>query len=448
MDFGAIFLVGVGRRERTKALLLALWFFLTVATLWILKPVRVASLLVHLGATETPYVRLAGVATMAVVVMLYTLAVSRLSRPAVVRWSTLLFAGLLVAFWVAIQLGGAWLGAQRPFVWAVYILVEIYSVVMIGIFWTYTNDVCSQAESDKLYGMIGLGGTLGGVAGGAFVDAFAKPIGPVHLLLVCAGLVLAASVLGAVTESVLKPPPRKIEVEEASASDALAGAVEVKKSRYLMLLVAIVVAYEFTATLTDFGVNVVFERAYTDEAVLTKMYGRLGWVVSVTAVVAQIVLVPLLLPSKRVALLLAPVAMLAGAVSALIVPVVATAFLLAAADRGLNYSLQQAVKESLYVPLSDSQKYRAKAFIDMFVDRAAKALAAFALIGLIHFWGAAVRPSLVVAIGSAAVWLGAALKLGAHFPRVAKKLPADPKDVAAAAKAPPAAPAIVRSSTG
>lgn len=448
MDFGAIFLVGVGRRERTKALLLSLWFFLTVATLWILKPVRVASLLVHLGATETPYVRLAGVATMAVVVMLYTMAVSRLSRPAVVRWSTLLFAGLLVAFWIAMQLGGAWLGAQRPFVWAVYILVEIYSVVMIGIFWTYTNDVCSQEESDKLYGMIGLGGTLGGVAGGAFVDAFAKPIGPEHLLLVCAGLVLAASALGAVTESILSPPPRKIEPEKASASDALAGAIEVKKSRYLLLLVAIVVAYEFTATLTDFGVNVVFERAYADEAMLTKMYGRLGWVVSVTAVVAQIILVPLLLPSKRVALLLAPVAMLAGAVSALILPVVATAFFLAAADRGLNYSLQQAVKESLYVPLSDSQKYRAKAFIDMFVDRAAKALAAFALIGLIQFWGAAVRPALVVSIVSTAVWLGAALKLGAHFPRGAKQLPAEPKDAAAEKGAPPAVSAIARSSSG
>ncbi len=417
MDFGAIFLVGVGRRERTKALLLALWFFLTVATLWILKPVRVASLLVHLGATETPYVRLAGVATIAVVVMLYSMALSRLSRAAVVRWSTLLFAALLVAFWVAIQLGGEWLGAQRPFVWAIYILVEIYSVVMIGIFWTYTNDVCTQEDSDKLYGMIGLGGTLGGVAGGAFVDAFAKPIGPEHLLLVCAGLVLAASLLGSITEGVLKPPPRKIERDEASAADALAGAVEVKKSRYLMLLVAIVVAYEFTATLTDFGVNVVFERAYTDEGQLTKMYGRLGWVVSVTAVVAQIVLVPLLLPAKRIALLLAPVAMLAGAVSALILPVVATAFFLAAADRGLNYSLQQAVKESLYVPLTDSQKYKAKAFIDMFVDRAAKALAAFALIGLIHFWGAAVRPSLVVSVASTAVWLAAALRLGAHFAR-------------------------------
>jgi AAA family ATP:ADP antiporter len=73
------------------------------------------------------------------------------------------------------------------------------------------------------------------------------------------------------------------------------------------------------------------------------------------------------------------------------------------------------VKESLYVPLTDTQKYKAKAFIDMFVDRAAKAGAAFALIGLIQVWGAAARPSLVVGLASTVVWMGAAQRLGTYF---------------------------------
>jgi len=416
MGLGAIFLKGLGRQQHLKAALLSSWFFVTIATLWILKPVRVASLLVHLGATETPYVRLAGVATMAAVVLLYSRMVNRLSRVALVRWSNLLFAALLVLFWLAIRIGGPALGAQRAFVWAVYILVEIYSVVMIGIFWTYTNDVVTEDEAGKLYGVIGLGGILGGGAGGAFVDAFARTIGPVHLLLVSGGLVVASAVLGSVIEKVLRPAPRPAAPRDERAFDAaLGGAREVKNSKYLMLLVGIVVAYEFTATLTDFGVNVIFERAFTDQAELTKMYGRLGWIVSITAVVSQLVLVPLLLPSKRTALLVPPLAMLAGAVGVVLLPVLAMGILLAAADRGLNYSLQQVTKESLYVPLSDAQKYKAKAFIDMFVDRAAKAMAAFALIGVIHYWGASVRVSVGVGVVSIAAWLAAALRLGEHF---------------------------------
>lgn len=417
MDFGAILLRGLSRDQRIKGALLSLWFFLTVATLWILKPVRVASLLAHLGSTETPYVRLAGVATIAVVVLLYTASLNHLSRVGIVRWSSLLFGSLLVLFWTALQIWGAALGGQRWFVWAVYILVEIYSVTMIGIFWTYSNDVVQEGEAEKLYGMVGMGGILGGVAGGAFVDAFARRIGPVHLLLVCAGLVALAAALGSLTEAILQPPPRTraVSEEEPSFKDALAGAILVKKSRYLMLIVAIVIAYEFTATLTDFSVNVIFEKAFSDEVELTRMYGRLGWIASATAVAVQLLLVPLLLPSKRIALLLPPLVMFLGALGALAAPVVAAAMVLAASDRGLNYSLQQAVKESLYVPLTDAQKYKAKAFIDMFIDRLAKAGAAFALIALIAQWGAAARPSLVVSLASMLVWIVAALRLGLRF---------------------------------
>lgn len=421
-DLGTIFLRGLDRPLKIKAALLSSWFFVTVATLWLLKPIRVASLLAHLGATETPYVRLAGVVTLALVVLAYTAVVGRLSRIKTVHVATLGFAGLLLAFWIALQIGGERLGAQRPFVWAVYILVEIYAVVLIGIFWTYCNDVVSPDEASKLYGVIGLGGILGGAAGGAFVDAFARVIGPLNLLLVCAGLVVCSAVLASITERVLHPAPRALAVREGGLASALQGAIEVRKSPYLLLIVAIVVAYEFTATLTDFGVNVILERAYPSEVELAEMYGRLGWIASATAVVGQIVVVPLLLPVRRIALLIPPLAMLVGVLGVIALPVVVTAFVLGAADRGLNYSLQQVTKESLYVPLSDSQKYQAKAFIDMFIDRAAKAAAAFVLIGVIFAAGASVRVASTIALISVGIWILSARRLGVYAkPETAKQ---------------------------
>jgi AAA family ATP:ADP antiporter len=420
MNFDAVLLRGLTREQRLKAALLSAWFFVSVATLWLLKPVRVASLLVHLGAVETPYVRLAGVATVAVVVTLYSWVVNRLARVQVVRWAHLVFAAVLVAFWIALRIWGAWLGAQRPFVWAVYILVEIYSVVLIGIFWTYTNDICNEEESNKLYGIIGVGGILGGAAGGAFVDGFTKAVGPVNLLVICAGLCVLSAVLGSLTEALVHPPKRAVTPEknkEGGFATALEGAREVRASRYLMLIVGIVVAYEFTATLTDFATSVIFERSFHDEVLLTRMYGRLGWIVSATALVSQIFLVPLLLPHKRIALLVPPLIMMIGAVSTMAAPFVAVAMFLAASDRGLNYSIQQATKESLYVPLTDVQKYKSKAFIDMFVDRLAKAFAAFALIAIIRAVGASVGVSLGTSLVSMLVWAFAAYGLGAYWGR-------------------------------
>ncbi len=413
MSAGFAFVRGVSRDERIKASLLSAWFFLTVATLWLLKSVRVTALLVHLGARETPYVRLAGVAAVGAAVFFYSIATSRLSRAGVVRAASAVFAVVLVAFWLAVRIFGDELASQRSFVWATYILVDVYAVVMVQIFWTYTNDVVTQEEANKLYGVIGLGGILGGAFGGAIVDAWARHIGTEHFMLVAAGLVVAAGALASITERVLAPAPREPKRFNGHLDSVLAGVQEVGKSRYLLLIVGVVIGYELTATLTDFGVNVMFEHAHLGERELAKMYGRLGWISSGVGMVAQIVLVPILLPSKRLALLLPPLALFASVVGVVILPVLATTIVMASVDRGLNYSIQQSTRESLYVPLDDTQKYKAKAFIDMFVDHAAKGVASMLLLVLIAF-EASTRATLLVSCGSMVVWLFFARRLG-HY---------------------------------
>jgi AAA family ATP:ADP antiporter len=229
-------------------------------------------------------------------------------------------------------------------------------------------------------------------------------------------LVLAGAGLAWRTERVLRPPPRAL-VHRASApvADALSGAREVLGNRYLLCIVSIVVAYEFAAATTDFVINVVFERSFRTEVELAQMYGRLGWIVSGTALLCQLFVVPRLLPRKRLALLIPPIAMVAATVGLAVLPVVSLAVVLAASDRGLNYSLQQVTKESLYVPLNDAQKYKAKAFIDVFVDRAAKALSSVALLLIIGWSGVSVPLCLGVALAALAVWTVAASALGRSY---------------------------------
>jgi AAA family ATP:ADP antiporter len=406
---------GLSPLERRKAGLLGVWFFTSITTLWLLKPIRNAALIAHLGAAELPYVRFGTLVAVGLVVMAYSRAVNHFSRLDVVRGASAVFAAVLFCFWLALHVGGEALGAQRWFVWAVFILVDIYSTVMVAMFWTYTNDIVSRSEADRLYGLIGMGGILGGIAGGVVVDSLVDTIGPVDLLLVCLGLVLLGAGVAWRTERVLTPPPRALVKTKAATADALAGAREVLRNRYLLWIVSIVVAYEFAAATTDFVINVVFERSFQDEVELARMYGRLGWIVSGTALFCQLVLVPRLLPLKRLALLVPPVAMAVATLGLALLPVVSLAVVAAASDRGLNYSLQQVTKESLYVPLSDMQKYKAKAFIDVFVDRAAKALSSVALLAIIGWSGISVPMCLGVALAALGVWIVAASALGRTY---------------------------------
>lgn len=401
-----------------RAFLLATWFFLTIFNLWLLKPVRTASLLAHLGSAETPWVRLASAFVVGVVVLVYSRIVDRTTRLGIAAGANAVCGTVLFAVWALLRVFGETLGRTRPFVWSLYVLVDVYAVVIVGIFWTYANDVMTREEADASYGPVGLGGILGGVAGGAFADVLAKPLGPENLLVPCTlvSFMSAAAVIG--YERRFHPPPRvRSEKKDEGFSSALEGVRSIMASKYLMLVVAIVVAYEFTATLTDFAVNVVFENTYHDRAVLAKMYGRLGWIASGIAIAAQLVLVPLLLPRKRIALVVPPLAMALGAIGLLVAPVILWAIVLTAADRGLNYSLQQVTKETLYVPLDDVQKYKAKAAIDMIVDRAAKAAAAIVLVFVIARSGLSTRISLLIALASIAGWFVAALVLGRLYVR-------------------------------
>ncbi len=409
---------GLSRTELLKGSLLSGWFFLTITILWLLKALRTGSLLAHLGAAELPWVRFGAVIAVALVVGVYTRVVNRLSRLAVGCGASLLFAAVLVAFWMALRISGEALGAERWFVWAVFILVDVYSTVMVGIFWTYTNDVCSRHEADKLYAPIGLGGILGGIAGGATVDVLIESIGPVDVFLLCAALAALCAGVVWTTERVLRPKERVPEHQDGHwVTAALEGAREVARSPYLLALVGIVVGYEFASAMTDFVINVIFQRSFHGEVEIARMVGRLGWIVSATALVTQLAIVPLLLSHKRIALLAPPVAMAVATLGLAALPTVAFAVMLAAADRGLNYSLQQVTKETLYVPLTDTQKYKAKALIDMVIDRAAKALSSVALIAIIAMQGVSIPVSLGVALGALALWAVCANALGRAYAR-------------------------------
>jgi AAA family ATP:ADP antiporter len=408
----------LSRTERRKALILFSWFFLTISTLWLLKPIRQASLLAHLGAAELPYVRFGSVVVVAIVVAIYSRFVDRLTRLQLARGAGVVFALCLVTFWVALRVGGEELGAQRWFVWAVFILVDIYSTVMVSIFWTYTNDVMSRVEADKLYGPIGLGGVLGGIAGGATVDLLVGAIGQVNMLLVCTALVVASAVLVQVSEAYLHPAARPTTDSRAPRrGSAVEGARLVRRSPYLLLIVGVVMAYEFAAATTDFVVSVVVSRDYPVQSDMARMFGRIGWIVSAVALFSQIVIVPLVLPRKRIALLLPPLAMGIATMAFAVSPILVMAVILTASDRGFNYSVHQATKETLYVPLSDLEKYKAKAFIDMLVDRFGKALSSVALAVMIAAAGVSIPISLAIALTAIVVWLACARLLGTRYVR-------------------------------
>ena len=80
----------------------------------------------------------------------------------------------------------------------------------------------------------------------------------------------------------------------------------------------------------------------------------------------------------------------------------------------------QSAKEALYVPTTRDEKYKAKAFIDMFVQRFAKAIAVGVSLGITTVFTdfSSVRWLSIFTVVVIALWLVAARYAGHHFREV------------------------------
>ena len=101
----------------------------------------------------------------------------------------------------------------------------------------------------------------------------------------------------------------------------------------------------------------------------------------------------------------------------MVVPILWMGSSLNLVDNLFSYSINQSAKESLYVPVSKDEKYKAKAFIDMFVQRFAKAVAVAFSLGITMTFGdfSSLRWLSLVTIAVVALWIYAAVYAGRRF---------------------------------
>lgn len=428
--------------EAPKAFGLSFYFFLVIAIFWVLKPLKRGLLIGYFG--EDP-ITMAGwtlsgaeaeqmgkVLNMIVayaVVVAFTWLSTRLSRQQLVAAFSAVFGGLFVLFAVTIE------GLGQAGVWSFYVLGDIWTTVMVATFWAITNDLNTADEAERLYGVIGLGGVVGGFVGASVVSGFVTDIGRAPLLVGL--LVPLAFIVGIaywvnrceVQRGQCPEDERPCCPEETSAPEnaegpdtpganaAIEGARLVLQSKYLLGIAGVLALYEVTSNVVDFQLASVVEASITSDLARDQFFGFIGQATGVVSILVQLIVTPYVLKrfGVRVALFVLPAVVLLGAMGFLAVPVLALAGFMSVGDNALNYSINQSAKEALYTPTSKDAKYKAKAFIDMFVQRAAKVFSVGLNLSLPALAFGSVRWLSIPVIGIIAAWIGVIRFLGRQF---------------------------------
>jgi AAA family ATP:ADP antiporter len=373
--------------ERKLALLLFAYFFLITAPHTIIKTLRTTDLLMEVGVGALPIAYLMAAIVTGLAVLLQTRIQSNVSLRVMIVSGLLFFAGsgLVLQAVLLANLGRA--NMFLPYVYWVWASVLI--VVLMTHYWMLVNGIFNPREAKRLVSFIGSGGILGGVCGGLVAGLLTRAdLGLLLLPLACGlllGCVAVVRILFRRLQDRSPAPPGGSQAEESRGTrpgimDSLST---LRTSPYLRLLAVIVASAVIVSTLIEFQF---LSAAFAEKAGSKKeLQAFLGFFLAGLTVLAF--LVNALLTSRILrklltfAVLATPVVLLFGAAAVLVAPfgLIAVGFL-KVGDGSLTFSLNQSVREVLYIPVAADLKAKAKPFIDMFVSQTAKVVGALVLL--------------------------------------------------------------------
>jgi len=426
------------RKERVPTLLMSAYFFLVITIFWILKPIKKSLFLGYyanrkldatLGIFDSDALLLAGpqaelfakVLNMIVAALAATLFVflaKRFRR----EWLSYVFGSVFCLCFFVLQRFIDQPSALS--VWGFYLFGDLFNMLMVAAFFAYLNDSVSPAMARRIYAFVVLGGVVGGVFGSTVVKARISVFANSTWLLLCAGLTLA--IMGiAFLVSRLRLPTTRHAVEEsevvilAPLRTGLAGAHVVAASPYLCAIAAIVGIYEVVSTVMDYQFSATISH-YLEGKAIGEQLASVFLVTNIVSLAVQVLLTRFVMQELgiRAALSVLPFAVLVVAGGFALMPLLWVGSSMSIADNALNYSMNQSAKESLYVPTTASAKYQAKAFIDIFVQRSAKAVGVVLSL-IMSVWIAddltAVRLLSLLVVALSLVWLVLARYAGGRF---------------------------------
>jgi AAA family ATP:ADP antiporter len=373
------------RGSSSLSLLMFVYFGLVTFSIYMVKPAKESLFLGTLSKSKLPYAFLLTAILMGLAVSLNSRLLKRVNRPLYLSLSLGLFVVSGAGFWLLVK-------GPSPWPWTFLFLYswgDILMVMSITQFWIFVNDVFNPREVKKKVGSLVNGGLLGGIAGSLVA------LSQTRLQLRSETLILAGSTFlipcilivflvqrtpgKAAREDEKKGPSKKEKVGFLQSLGIL------RKNRFLLILSGLIVSGIIVSNLVDFQFKSAAEIQFPGKDERTSFLGTFYLAILVLSYLVNVFLTSRILKNfgMRVALLILPLLLLVGSVSIFFIPaagMVVYAVGLKGTDKSLSHSLSQSVREVLYVPVPQEIKYKAKVFIDMFLNKFADGLAGLVLI--------------------------------------------------------------------
>ena len=303
-----------------------------------------------------------------------------------------------------------------------YVWVSVFSLFHISVFWTFMSELFSKEQSGRLFGIIAVGASVGGLIGPSITAFFSVSLGADNLMLIASMMLLIPIPIIFYLQS-LKSKELNNEVLDIPGSNQsiggnpLAGFKMFFSNPYLLSIGLFIFLYTGISSFVYFELkNLLSDFSRSERSVI---WAQMDLAVNILAISTGLFATGRIVTKfgMPATIAMVPIMICIGLLVLAISPLLGVVMVLQIIRRAGNYAVTRPAREMLFTLVNQETRFKAKPVIDIVAYRGGDMLTAWLFTGLTQGLGLGLAAVAAVGAGIASLWALVGIYLGKWFDR-------------------------------
>ena len=353
-----------------------------------------------------------------VIVALYGIMVSKFRFRLLVPAMYGIFAGSFIIFYVLGSIYEDRILIDKAF----YVWVSVFSLFHISVFWSFMSELFSKEQSSRLFGVIAVGASVGGLIGPSITAIFSVSLGTDKLMLIASTMLLIPIPIIFFLQS-LKTKELNNEVlntpisNQSIGGNPLAGFKMFFSNPYLLSIGVFILLYTGISSFVYFELkNLLSDFSRPERSVI---WAQMDLAVNILAISTGLFATGRIVTrfGMPATIAMVPIIICIGLLILAISPLLGVVMILQIVRRAGNYAVTRPAREMLFTLVSQETRFKAKPVIDIVAYRGGDMITAWLFTGLTQGLGLGLAAVAAIGAGIAGLWTLVGIYLGRWFER-------------------------------
>ena len=303
-----------------------------------------------------------------------------------------------------------------------YVWVSVFSLFHISVFWTFMSELFSKEQSGRLFGIIAVGASVGGLIGPSITAFFSVSLGADNLMLIASMMLLIPIPIIFYLQS-LKSKELNNEVLDIPDSNHSIGGNPLEgfkmffSNPYLLSIGLFIFLYTGISSFVYFELkNLLSDFSRSERSVI---WAQMDLAVNILAISTGLFATGRIVTKfgMPATIAMVPIMICIGLLVLAISPLLGVVMVLQIIRRAGNYAVTRPAREMLFTLVNQETRFKAKPVIDIVAYRGGDMLTAWLFTGLTQGLGLGLASVAAVGAGIASLWALVGIYLGKWFDR-------------------------------